>query len=105
MFDQGINHVVSVRILVTGRVQRVGFRQAARKQASKLGLVTTAINREDGSVLLETSGPRDAVDRFIAWAHRGPSSANVETVTVINTERPGLRDNSMTALEGTINGA
>jgi len=82
----------------------VGFRQAARNQASKLGLVATAINREDGSVLLETCGTREAVDHFIAWAGRGPAMAVVTNVTVINMERPGMGSSLATSLGETING-
>jgi len=78
---------ISVRILVTGRVQGVGFRQSARRRAHQLGLQTTAINREDGSVLLETTGPSDIVEQLIAWAHNGPELARVDDVTVINCNR------------------
>lgn len=78
---------VSVRILVTGRVQGVGFRRSARLRAHQLGLQTTAINREDGSVLLETSGPSDIVDKLIDWARTGPAMARVDDVTVINWSR------------------
>lgn len=80
---------LSVRLIITGRVQGVGFRQSARQQASQLGLEATAVNREDGSVLLETSGPREIVKQFIEWAEIGPELASVDDVTVINTNRYG----------------
>jgi acylphosphatase len=79
---------VNVRILVTGHVQGVGFRQSARQQARKLGIEATALNRPDGSVLLETKGPRDVVDQLVDWAKEGPKLAQVRDVTVINTGRP-----------------
>ena len=79
---------VSVRILVHGRVQGVGFRQSVRKQARLLGLDAKAHNRDDGSVLIESTGPRAIVDKLTAWAHSGPALARVDDVTVINTGRP-----------------
>lgn len=75
----------SVRILVIGRVQGVGFRQSARMQARHLGIEAKASNQEDGSVLLETSGPEDIVEKFIEWASVGPELAEVDDITVINT--------------------
>ncbi len=79
---------VSVRILVHGRVQGVGFRQSARQQARLLGLEAKACNRHDGSVLVEATGPKAVIDELIAWAHSGPALARVDDVTVINTGRP-----------------
>ena len=78
---------ISVRILVTGRVQGVGFRQTARQQARLLGIEASAYNRQDGSVLVETTGPRETIEKLIAWAHKGPALAQVDDVTVINTRR------------------
>lgn len=78
---------INVRILITGRVQGVGFRQSARQYAHQLGLHTTAINQEDGTVLLETSGPSEIVERFIDWARTGPALARVDDITVINFNR------------------
>ena len=79
---------ITVRILVTGRVQGVGFRQSARRRARELGIEATALNRHDGSVLLEAKGPRQVIDQLVEWAQRGPALAEVDHVTVINTCRP-----------------
>ncbi|HWV22961.1 MAG TPA: acylphosphatase, partial [Thermomicrobiales bacterium] len=78
---------ISVRILVTGHVQGVGFRQSARQRARELGIQTTAINQADGSVLLETTGPSDIVEQLIEWARTGPALAHVDDITVINWNR------------------
>jgi acylphosphatase len=82
---------VTVRILVTGHVQGVGYRQSARQQARKLGIEAKALNRPDGSVLLEAQGPREVVDQLVDWAKVGPVLAEVRDVTVINTGRPVRR--------------
>jgi len=68
------------RFIVRGRVQGVNFRATAAQQALRLGLRGRIWNREDGAVEAEAVGPDDALTRFEAWLHRGPSYAEVESV-------------------------
>lgn len=89
MGEQRSNEEMSVRIQIRGRVQGVGFRQSARQEAHKLGIEATAVNQTDGSVIVETSGPRDAVEELIAWTRKGPPLAEVEEIEV--TQVPGAR--------------
>jgi acylphosphatase len=75
-------------IRVTGRVQGVGFRYAARTQARSLGLKGWVENLPDGSVRMLVQG-RDAGCRaFIAWCRRGPGYSWVEGVEIEERE-PG----------------
>lgn len=76
----------SVRLVITGRVQRVGFRRAAASQAQALRLTIRAENQADGSVEIIASGKPAAIDQLIDWAHRGPALASVASVSV--TELP-----------------
>lgn len=69
-----------VRIRVTGRVQGVGFRYSARSVGDSLGLDISARNLDDGSVLIDATGPATAIEEFIDWARVGPPSALVETL-------------------------
>lgn len=89
MGEQHSNEEMSVRIQIRGHVQGVGFRQSARQEARKLGIEATAVNQTDGSVIVETSGPRDAVEELIAWTRKGPPLAEVEEIEV--TQAPGAR--------------
>ena len=68
------------RFIVRGRVQGVNFRATAAQQARRLGLDGRIWNREDGAVEVEASGPDEALAKFEAWLHRGPSYAHVESV-------------------------
>jgi acylphosphatase len=68
------------RFIVRGRVQGVNFRSTAAQQALRLGLSGRIWNREDGAVEAEAVGPDDALAKFEAWLHRGPSYADVESV-------------------------
>ena len=73
---------------VTGRVQGVGFRWSARREAERLGLRGSVRNRADGSVEVHAEGPRDAVASFRAWLERGPRGAQVVRVEPIASDGP-----------------
>ncbi len=65
---------------VHGRVQGVGFRWWARREADALGLAGTVRNREDGTVEIEAEGPGAAVVALRQRLRQGPSSARVVSV-------------------------
>jgi acylphosphatase len=72
----------TVMIRVKGRVQGVYFRQSARDMATMLGVSGTVNNERDGSVKIVATGTDELVQKLVAWCHRGPSSARVESVDV-----------------------
>jgi acylphosphatase len=67
---------------VEGRVQGVGYRVNARREAERLGVEAHPVNLDDGTVRIDVAGPREAVETFVAWCHRGPRHAAVSRVTV-----------------------
>lgn len=75
-----------VRILVSGHVQGVFFRESTRRQAEALGVAGWVRNLPDGRVeaLFEGSGPR--VEELVLWCHRGPPAARVEAVQRFDDE-------------------
>jgi acylphosphatase len=77
-----MNSEVCRRLQIHGLVQGVGFRYATQREAIRLGLAGWVRNRRDGTVEAVVRGPEGAVQSMIAWAHRGPPSARVESVTV-----------------------
>ena len=85
---------IRVRVVVTGRVQGVFFRDECRAAARAVGVRGFVRNRADGSVEAEFEGPEAAVERMIAWCRAGPKRARVDAV---DTERistlgePGFR--------------
>lgn len=70
----------TVLVRVTGRVQGVGFRAAAVRQAHLLGLAGWVRNAPDSSVEALLQGPVDQVDRMLSWLHAGPPAARVDQV-------------------------
>jgi acylphosphatase len=73
----------TVRVVVSGRVQGVGFRSWLVPQAAMRGVSGWARNRWDGSVEALFSGEASAVEAMIAACRTGPSWATVEDVTVV----------------------
>jgi len=74
---------VARRLVIAGRVQGVGFREATVDAARAAGVVGWVRNRADGTVEVLAQGSSDAVDRLVAWCRRGPPFARVTGVEVV----------------------
>jgi acylphosphatase len=72
---------MATHLLITGRVQGVGYRHSLRQQALRLGLAGWVRNRHDGSVEAVIDGAPEAMAQLLAWAHSGPPAARVDAVT------------------------
>jgi acylphosphatase len=70
------------RAIVRGRVQGVWFRASTAERAAALGLRGRAENRPDGAVLVQAAGSVAALEALVAWLHRGPPMARVDSVEV-----------------------
>jgi acylphosphatase len=78
---------VRARIVISGRVQGVFFRQETKDRARTLSVTGWITNRSDGRVEAVFQGSRESVDSMIEWCRQGPSLADVESVEV-NWESP-----------------
>ena len=67
-------------IFVSGKVQRVFFRQATREKAHELGIFGWVRNLPDGRVDGIFEGDKDNVEKMIEWAKLGPRFAKVENL-------------------------
>lgn len=72
-------------LLITGRVQGVGYRESMRQEAERLGVTGWVCNTRAGAVEAVVQGEEAAVDALIAWAWVGPPAARVEGVEVTPT--------------------
>jgi len=71
-----------VRATVRGRVQGIGFREAAVRRAGELGVRGWVRNEDNGTVAVQAEGPDEAVDALVGWLGAGPRGAAVEEVEV-----------------------
>ena len=76
-------------MVVTGRVQGVGFRWSARRAAERIGVTGSVRNRPDGSVEAHVEGPDDRVEAMLAWLRHGPDGAVVDGVEATPVEPEG----------------
>jgi acylphosphatase len=69
-------------VTISGNVQGVGFRYAARGRARSRNVAGWVRNNADGTVEAVFEGAPEAVEALIAWCHRGPAGARVDEVRV-----------------------
>ncbi|MHC1708181.1 MAG: acylphosphatase [Bacteroidales bacterium] len=69
-------------IVVTGQVQKVGFRFQANLEANRNNLTGFVRNDPDGSVYIEVEGDEASLSHFIKWCQEGPGKSFVTSVDV-----------------------
>jgi acylphosphatase len=82
--------VVRYRVLISGRVQGVFFRDTCRRLAEQHGVVGWVRNLPDGRVEAVFEGPAEDVRRLVDWAHTGPRLAAVDNVAIHPEPPEGL---------------
>jgi acylphosphatase len=82
--------VVRRRVVVTGRVQGVFFRDTTRRTAEATGVAGWVSNRDDGAVEAVFEGEPAAVERLVEFMRRGPDGAEVESVEDAEERPEGL---------------
>jgi len=73
---------VNARVLISGRVQGVWFRQSTKDKAAELGVTGWCRNCSDGSVEAIFEGGKEIVQSIIDWCHQGPKLARVDRIEV-----------------------
>ncbi|MFN3208422.1 MAG: acylphosphatase [Roseovarius sp.] len=75
-------------VLITGRVQGVGFRAWTRDAACARGLRGWVRNEPDGAVRAVLCGPEPAVADMLRTLKAGPPAARVDRVATEPAEAP-----------------
>lgn len=86
-----VSDVVRYRVIVSGRVQGVWYRESCGREATAAGVSGWVRNNDDGSVEAVVEGPRPAVDRVMDWMRMGPRRAVVTGVDVLPEAPRGER--------------
>lgn len=84
-----------VRLQVSGRVQGVYFRMFTQKKARQLEIKGFVRNLPDGRVEIIAEADHASVEQLIQWCHKGPITARVDQVDIIELET----DEAFTAFE------
>jgi acylphosphatase len=82
--------VVRYRLLISGHVQGVFFRDTCRRMAERLGVSGWVRNLSDGSVEAVFEGADGEVGRLMEWSRHGPPRAVVEDVLVQSEPPEGI---------------
>jgi len=70
----------AVRLIVSGRVQGVGYRYWAVGEAGRLGIEGWVRNLTDGTVEIFAAGTAESLDRLAEACRKGPPAARVDAV-------------------------
>ncbi len=77
-------------VYVSGQVQGVNFRGALQEEAESQGLNGWVRNLQDGRVEAVFEGDSETVRQMIEWCESGPSSADVDDVSVEQESPEGV---------------
>jgi acylphosphatase len=77
------------RVVVSGRVQQVGYRDWVIRRAQALGVTGWIRNLTDGRVEMLATGSEDMLTRFLELSREGPMMARVDQLEAYEAaERP-----------------
>lgn len=82
---------IRAHVIVSGKVQGVGYRYATVETASQLGLSGWVRNLPDSRVEAVFEGSQEVVEEMIRWCYQGPPAAVVRDIAVEYEEPEGLR--------------
>ena len=77
-------------ILISGRVQKVGFRACARKIASDLNVTGTVMNLPDGKVQIFATADPIILEKFISMLYSCPRAVirDMRTTEILSRNYP-----------------
>jgi acylphosphatase len=78
------------RVVVSGYVQGVFFRDSCRREANTRGVAGWVTNRPDGAVEAVFEGEADVVAAMVDWCRHGPRGADVDSMDETSEEPEGL---------------
>lgn len=72
----------TIKAIVSGKVQGVGYRMSTRDQAKQLDVRGYVQNLSNGDVKIVAQGEVASVNSLIEWAKSGPPSAVVDNLAI-----------------------
>jgi acylphosphatase len=84
--------MTELHVVVTGRVQGVGFRWFVREKARRWGLLGWVRNRPDGSVEVAASGAPENLNGLLRDIRCGPPGARVDGVEHLEPSETAVQE-------------
>jgi acylphosphatase len=81
---------IRAHVVISGKVQGVGYRLATQTEATRLGVTGWVKNLPDGRVEAVFEGAEDPVEEAIGWCYQGSPSATVRNIEIEYEEPEGL---------------
>ncbi|MFA4860535.1 acylphosphatase [Methanoregula sp.] len=94
----------SVEILITGRVQKVGFRACVRRIATDLNVTGTVMNLSDGRVQIYATGELMILEKFVSMVYGCPRAV-IRDVHIEEIPLKNFTDFSVIKSEGRVSTA
>ncbi|MDP6308505.1 MAG: acylphosphatase [SAR324 cluster bacterium] len=69
-----------IELVITGKVQGVGYRYSVKLKADSLGIRGYVMNQHDGSVFATAQGGISELNNFVKWCYIGPQGAFVRDI-------------------------
>ena len=77
-----VNRKMQLFVLISGKVQGVGFRNFTQMNAKQLGINGYAKNLPNGKVEVVAEGDKAQLDALVAFLKKGPRFARVDSLDV-----------------------
>ena len=87
----------SVEILISGKVQRVGYRACVRRIATDLHVTGTVVNLPDGRVRIHASADPMILEKFVSMIYSCPRAVIRDIKT---SEIPGMIFTDFSIIKG-----
>lgn len=81
--DKNLKQMNCIKVIISGRVQGVGFRYYTKRKADSLGLFGWVKNLPDNTVETYVIGTDKEIEEFIEFCKIGPSSAHVANIKIV----------------------
>ena len=82
MNDRSPDEPARAKLLITGRVQGVGYRAFTRQAASRRGLSGGVRNLDNGHVEVDVEGMKDLIEDMIKQLKIGPPGSRVQQIHI-----------------------
>ncbi|MFA4850419.1 MAG: acylphosphatase [Methanoregula sp.] len=92
----------TIEVIITGRVQKVGFRACIRRIATDLHVMGTVMNLSDGKVHIYASGEAMILEKFVSMMYGCPRAV-IRDVQIVEIPLKTFDDFSIIKGDGRVN--